>query len=190
MSGLVIREAHLRSDGSWTCIVRANSYDTSMGFLNKLASAIKADFPGMADHQIEVMNYEDVPYVLAHIIPPGGVLGVSVPDGYRQVLEIEPRSDGALARLVITPPWMHALFREALQLLVDEPVPEWARMHAERIGDGTAAIQLQDWVCPRVRPSWATGLGAIEAAESMVHEAISNGNIDEGMREAYGHHQG
>ena len=69
---------------------------------------------------------------------------------------------------------LHTRFREALALFVDAPVPEWAQMYTQ----DEEWIRLQDWVCAHVRPKWATGIAAIESAEHMVREAISNANID------------
>ncbi len=37
--------------------------------------------------------------------------------------------------------------------------------------------ELQDWAATHCVPAWGTGIGVIEAAEKLVEEAVSNGNI-------------
>ena len=37
--------------------------------------------------------------------------------------------------------------------------------------------ELQDWCALHVKPVWLTGIGLMDAAESQVAEAVSNGNI-------------
>ena len=39
------------------------------------------------------------------------------------------------------------------------------------------AVDLQDWCADNARPSWATGLGVLEAAELLVQQAVENANI-------------
>lgn len=43
--------------------------------------------------------------------------------------------------------------------------------------------ELQDWVCCHLDSEiyWSTGIGVIEAAESIVGEALGNANIVEGQ---------
>ena len=72
---------------------------------------------------------------------------------------------------------MHEFFREALAGFVDAPVPGWARAWANLHGSGRAAERLQDWVVNNLKSDWMTGIGAIEAAESMLVEALANGNL-------------
>lgn len=72
-----------------------------------------------------------------------------------------------------------ALFRDALSGFVTEPPPPWAQAWAERIGDGSGADRLQGWVCSHLRRAWMTGIGAIEAAEQMIEESMSNGNLSD-----------
>lgn len=38
-------------------------------------------------------------------------------------------------------------------------------------------MELQDWCSVHCKPSWATGIGALEAAEHIVNCAIENANI-------------
>ena len=38
-------------------------------------------------------------------------------------------------------------------------------------------MELHDWCTTHVKPHWATGIGLLEAADQMVEEAVSNGNI-------------
>ena len=72
---------------------------------------------------------------------------------------------------------MHEYFRDALAGFIDGPVPEWARAWANLHGSGRAANRLQEWVVDNLKADWMTGIGAIEAAESMLVEALRNGNL-------------
>lgn len=45
-------------------------------------------------------------------------------------------------------------------------------------------IKLQDWCALHARPSWATGISMIEAADIIVDGAICNSNIQKRTQEA------
>lgn len=67
-------------------------------------------------------------------------------------------------------------FREALKVLIGkEPPMEVPPYGAHDMGD--EVIALQDWCSENARPSWATGLSMIEAAELIVQQALDNANI-------------
>lgn len=67
--------------------------------------------------------------------------------------------------------------REALQLLCGAEPPDFVRGYSFAGLNDAEVMALQDWVCNHVQPYWATGIGAMDAAELIVHEAVANGNI-------------
>jgi len=67
-----------------------------------------------------------------------------------------------------------ARFRECLQVITGEKPPEYFDPDLQDLWD-----EIQDWCCVNARPEWSTGIAIFEAAEKMVEEAISNGNLDD-----------
>lgn len=69
-------------------------------------------------------------------------------------------------------------FREAIKVIVGKYPPMMVPpFGAKDMGD--EVVVLQDWCSDNARPSWATGLSMIEAAELIVDQAIENANIRE-----------
>jgi hypothetical protein len=67
--------------------------------------------------------------------------------------------------------------REALRVLCGKAPPHFVRGYSFRGLTDAQIMALQDWACDHVQPDWATGIGALDAAELIVSEAVSNGNI-------------
>lgn len=67
---------------------------------------------------------------------------------------------------------------EALLAITGEKPPEFVKgKFATTDLNGRELDKLQDWCVDNARPSWSTGLGIMEAADTIVIEAIGNGNI-------------
>lgn len=68
-------------------------------------------------------------------------------------------------------------FRDILQAVTGVKPPKFVRGYSTRGYTDAEKDELQSWASDNVKPSWATGIGLIEAAENMVEEAEINGNI-------------
>ena len=70
-------------------------------------------------------------------------------------------------------------FREALQAVTGvEPPWELAGVYCYNdIADADVQEEVHNWASMNCRPSWATGLSMIEAAELIVEQAVENVNI-------------
>ena len=68
--------------------------------------------------------------------------------------------------------------REILAQMTGKRPPAFLKGHytTETLSEGDTE-RLQNWAIRNVRPSWLTGIGLMDAADSQVHEAIMNGNI-------------
>jgi hypothetical protein len=69
-------------------------------------------------------------------------------------------------------------FREAIKVVVGKYPPMMVPPFSVN-GMGDEVTELQDWCSDNARPTWATGLSMIEAAELIVAQAIENANIKE-----------
>ena len=71
---------------------------------------------------------------------------------------------------------------EALFAITGRNPPTYTRgiYASEELGD--RVLELQDWCCLNARPSWSTGIAILEAADAIVKEAVSNGNIAQPCR--------
>jgi len=69
-------------------------------------------------------------------------------------------------------------FREALKVLIGKEPPMEVPPYGSHDMDDEV-LRLQDWCAEHARPSWATGLSMIEAAELIVDQALENANIKE-----------
>ncbi len=68
--------------------------------------------------------------------------------------------------------------REVLSVLCGGKEPPAFVQGFDLSGYTDAQVQeLQDWCSMNCVPKWSTGIGTMEAAESLVNEALSNGNI-------------
>lgn len=75
-----------------------------------------------------------------------------------------------------------APLREALNALVTKPVP--ARLVPDGVYSTSELTEkqnaaLQDHCAEFCVPSWATGIGTMDAADLIVGEAVANGNIED-----------
>lgn len=68
--------------------------------------------------------------------------------------------------------------RDVLRAFTGREPPAFVREHYDlsQFSDIERDL-LHSWCVQHVKPDWATGIGLLEAAELMVHEAVSNGNI-------------
>ena len=71
-------------------------------------------------------------------------------------------------------------FQEALQTIIGKRPPGNLDgiNHSKQLSDADF-LRLQVWCFDNIRPKWGTGIGAIEAADTIVRNAIENGNIPE-----------
>lgn len=70
--------------------------------------------------------------------------------------------------------------RDVLQWLVGKKPPPFVKGYDYSNLTDNQHMELQDWVCmnlDRTAIFWSTGIAIIEAAEAIVAEAVSNGNI-------------
>lgn len=70
--------------------------------------------------------------------------------------------------------------RDVLQWIVGARPPKFVKGYSYEDLTDEQHMQLQDWVCMNLHKTniwWSTGIGIIDAAEKMVQEAVSNGNI-------------
>jgi len=69
-------------------------------------------------------------------------------------------------------------FRDAVSLLCGgETPPEWVVGHSCQDIPEERWHDLSEWMLAHTPLDWSTGIGLVEAAESIVKEAVSNGNI-------------
>lgn len=68
---------------------------------------------------------------------------------------------------------------EALEAITGKRPPDFllGKFSVNELNDDES-YELQTWCICNSRPTWSTGIGIIEAAESIVSEAVSNRNID------------
>ena len=69
--------------------------------------------------------------------------------------------------------------REVLKAMTGKEPPEFVKGYRFKDLSEEQTMALQDWCATNVRPSWLTGIGLMDAAESQVMEAVCNGNIPE-----------
>jgi hypothetical protein len=74
------------------------------------------------------------------------------------------------------------IFRESFSLLTNGWIPDeiFNAYMNDKDGDGT--IKMQEWCVDNMRGEimdWSTGLGIIEAVESLYQCALENGNLSE-----------
>lgn len=71
-------------------------------------------------------------------------------------------------------------YYEALKAITKQEPPDFCKgiFNSSELDDDQIT-ELQDWCCCNSQPMWATGIGHLEAADHIVNEAISNGNIHE-----------
>lgn len=69
--------------------------------------------------------------------------------------------------------------REVLEAMTVATPPDFVRGYSFKDLTEEQTMLLQDWCASHVRPSWLTGIGLMDAAESQVMEAVNNGNIPE-----------
>ena len=68
--------------------------------------------------------------------------------------------------------------REMLEALTGEAPPDYiTTQYSSSELTEYEQDKLQWWCVDYVRPVWATGIGLLEAADKMIEEAVSNGNI-------------
>lgn len=69
-------------------------------------------------------------------------------------------------------------FRDALKAISGgKTPPKFVRGWSTKGYTDAEQQELHEWASTNVRPYWATGIGAIEAAELIVSEAVANNNI-------------
>ena len=67
---------------------------------------------------------------------------------------------------------------DTLHSMLREEPPEFVKGHFHTITlDDEEYNALQEWCVSNALPEWSTGIGIIEAACEIIHEAIGNGNI-------------
>jgi hypothetical protein len=74
------------------------------------------------------------------------------------------------------------IYKDFLRLVCNGPIPE--QLLKDWIDDdgGNDSYLMQAWVVNNLRGEimdWATGIGVLEAAESMYLTALENGNLNE-----------
>jgi len=67
--------------------------------------------------------------------------------------------------------------RDVLHAMTGENPPTFVKGYGFKGLSDAQMQELQDWCAIHVRPVWLTGIGLMDAAESQVEEAVSNGNI-------------
>ena len=67
--------------------------------------------------------------------------------------------------------------REVLEAMTGQKPPAFVKGYDFKGLTDAQLQELQDWCCIHVKPSWLTGIGLMDAAESQVEEAVSNANI-------------
>ena len=66
-------------------------------------------------------------------------------------------------------------FRQAIASIVGVKPPEFITWPSRYDGD---ILDMQDWCSENASHNWMTGIGIIEAAESIVWTSVNNCNID------------
>ena len=69
--------------------------------------------------------------------------------------------------------------REVLRTMTGVEPPEFVRGYDFDNLTDEQHDELQSWCSEHVKPSWLTGIGLMDAAETQVCEAVGNGNIPE-----------
>ena len=67
--------------------------------------------------------------------------------------------------------------RDVLRSMTGKEPPNFVRGYSFDGLTDKETMDLQDWASNSVPLGWLTGIGLLEAAESQVGEAVSNGNI-------------
>lgn len=69
--------------------------------------------------------------------------------------------------------------REALQALCQATPPDFiqGQLSSTELTD-PQILALQDWCSMKANPEWSTGIALMDAADSIVEEALNNGNIE------------
>lgn len=67
--------------------------------------------------------------------------------------------------------------RGALRAITGRTPPKWLKGYSTNFGTDAQRIALQDWVNEKPRPFWSTGIGILDAADTLVDEAVANANI-------------
>jgi len=73
------------------------------------------------------------------------------------------------------------IFRDGFSLFVNGQIPDDIFQGYMNDEDGEATSRLQFWIVDNMRGEiydWATGIGIIEAVESMYESALANGNLN------------
>ena len=76
--------------------------------------------------------------------------------------------------------------RDVLRAMTQCEPPEFVRGYSLEGLTDMQAQQLQDWACENCKPSWLTGIGVLDAAETQVREAVDNANIPPAPKEPTG----
>ncbi|WP_417744764.1 hypothetical protein [Rosistilla oblonga] len=73
---------------------------------------------------------------------------------------------------------------EAIEAIVGEAPPvDLTGCYSLREIEDDAFIDLQNWASDHAKPTWATGLGVLEAAAWIVEQAVDNCNIEGKVQE-------
>lgn len=67
--------------------------------------------------------------------------------------------------------------RDVLKAMTGHEPPDFVRGYDTQGLSDAQQQALQDWASMHVRPSWLTGIGLLDAAETQVQEAVWNANI-------------
>ena len=67
--------------------------------------------------------------------------------------------------------------RDVLHAMTGKDPPDYVRGYSLKGLTGMQNIEMQEWCASNVRPAWLTGIGLMNAAESQVAEAVTNGDL-------------